>query len=100
MITGLLIGDGIDKALKFRIEVNGPGAYTFEAVDYPGYFLVIDDFKNNGVPFLAQVFGTSHRDPRFRFELFASAKDLKMNLFQFDPVMPLGSGIGLDSRVL
>lgn len=53
MITGLLIGDGIDKALKFRVEVNGPGAYTFEAVDYPGYFLVIDDFKNNGVPFLA-----------------------------------------------
>ena len=81
MITGLLIGPGTDKALKFRVQVNGPGAYTFEAVDYPGYFLVIDDFRNNGIPFLAKVWHTSQLDPRFRFELYASAKDLKMNLF-------------------
>ena len=53
MITGLKIGaDGTQKALKFRLRVNGPGAYTFESVDFPGYHMAIDDFKNHGQPFL------------------------------------------------
>ena len=39
-------------------------------------------------------------DPRFRFELYASRKDHKMSLIEFDNVLPLGGGIGVDSRVL
>jgi hypothetical protein len=85
--------------MSFRATVVGPGAYTFESVDFPGFFLTIGDV-GHGEPYLTKVIGVSAIDLRFRFELYASSKDLKMSLLSFDPVMPIGAGPGYDSRVL
>jgi hypothetical protein len=81
--------------------VVGPGAYTFESAEFPGFFLTVDDNQNHKKPFLTEVSPyVSVLDPRFRFELYASHKDLKMSLISFDPVAPIGASIGHDSRVL
>jgi hypothetical protein len=46
------------------------------------------------------VINISNLDPRFRFEVFASSKDLKMNIVTFDPIVPINMGLGNESRVL
>jgi hypothetical protein len=86
--------------MRFKVRSNGPGSYTFEAVAFPGFFLTVDDGQNRKQPFLAEVYSAWATDPRFRFELYASSKDLKYNLMSFDPVLPCGSGMDYDSRVL
>ena len=55
---------------------------------------------NDGKPFLTKVINISNLDPRFRFEVFASSKDLKMNIVTFDPIVPINMGLGNESRVL
>ena len=45
-IRSLKIGEGISNAMRFRVQMNGPGSYTFESVQFPGYYLTVDDGQN------------------------------------------------------
>lgn len=58
--------------------MSGVGEYTFEVESMNGWYLTVDNGVNiNGIPFLAKVSREeSLLDPRHRFAIVASKKDL------------------------
>jgi len=54
VLKGVYVGrDGHDSALTFFIGENGPGEYSFESAQLPGYFLTVDDNIDASRAFLA-----------------------------------------------
>jgi hypothetical protein len=66
--------------------MSGPGEYAFEVEALLGFYLTVDLTVNqDGRPFLAESWGTltAVRDPRHRFALYASTRELQMVTTQF-----------------
>lgn len=74
ILPDIKIGEGVTHALKFYARRAGAGAYTFEAVQYPGFFLTVQKATQQNRPFLSKVDNADFAvlDPRFQFELYAT----------------------------
>jgi hypothetical protein len=72
--------------LTFLAILSGEGEYVFESEALPGYYLTVDkSVHDDGRPFLAESWGpeTAVRDPRHRFAIYATYKELQLTTTQF-----------------
>ena len=84
ILQGVYVGrGGVFRTLTFRAVLAGVGEYTLECENLPGYYLAVDKgINSDGRPFLARVMGyTSQADPRFRFAVYATKKELQMSTY-------------------
>jgi hypothetical protein len=89
--------------MTFLAQLSGEGEYVFESDALPGFYLTVDKSMHpDGRPFLAESWGSSTavRDPRHRFAIYASRRELQLTTTQFQPILPILVAPESDSKVL